>query len=147
MKFSRGKFKGLYQKVVETEKIISRRNKISWLSYGLIWDTYFHISTGMGTSFWNIITWSKHSVEPHVACFIKHSGHFWEDRKRNKNVVGRISQALELHLHFICFKNKDIYYITKDMEQKWQNAAIWQTYMGKGIVSFLLKTPGLWEEQ
>ena len=29
------------------------------------------------------------------------------------------------------------------MEQKWQNAEIWQTYMGKGIVSFLLKTPGL----
>jgi len=48
MKFSRGKFKGLYQKVVETKKIISRRNKISWLSYGLIWDTYFHISTRDG---------------------------------------------------------------------------------------------------
>lgn len=51
------------------------------------------------------------------------------------------------NLHFICFKNKDIYYITKDMEQKWQNTEIWQTWVGKGIVSFLLKTPGLWEEQ
>ena len=127
MKFSRESFKGLYQ----LRKWFLEETKFH--DFPMAWfGTLFTFPQGMGTSFWNVITWSKHWVEPRVACFIQHSGLFWEERKRNKNGLGRILQELELHLHFICFKNKDIYYITKEHRAKVAKSRDLTNLGGKG---------------